>query len=81
MVIKYFIKIAIPLVFASLAAAFGWFAYETTGAVIAGISGLALSVSWTCYSWMTASKDLAVSKSPSRRRNAVQRRTLKVSCV
>jgi hypothetical protein len=80
MLIKYFIKIVIPLVFASLVAAFGWFANETTGAVIAGISGLALSASWTCYSWMTASKALAVSKPSARRRNAIPRRALKVSC-
>jgi hypothetical protein len=81
MLIKYFIKIVIPLVFASLVAAFGWFANETTGAVIAGISGLVISVSWTCYSWMTASKALVVSKSQPRRHNAIPRRTLKVSCV
>jgi len=67
MIVEYFIKIVIPIVFSAVIAAFGWFAYEIQGAVIAGVLSLVVSAVWTSYSWFMASKDALKRKAAERR--------------
>ncbi|MEZ0233200.1 MAG: hypothetical protein ACAH12_10205 [Methylophilaceae bacterium] len=80
MVVEYFIKIVIPIVFSAFVAAFGWFAYEIEGAVVAGVSSLVISAIWTCYSWFISTRHI-LKQNLVARRNAMKakRATLKVA--
>lgn len=72
MIAQYFITFVIPLVFSSLVAAFGWFAYEEIGAVISGVISFILSASWSHFAVMTTRVDREPKARKYPRRTATQ---------
>lgn len=72
MIAQYFITFIIPLVFSSLVAAFGWFAYEEIGAVVAGVISFVLSATWSYFAVMTTRVSRKAKPSKYPRRAATQ---------
>lgn len=68
MVVEYFIKIVIPVVFASFVAMIGWFAGEEIGAMVAGGVALAVSIAWTSYNWALSIRQSRVSERLAKRK-------------
>lgn len=82
MVVEYFIKIVIPVVFASVAAMFGWFAAEKVGAMVAGGVALASALGWTSYSWTLSMRQSRITERLAQRKRVRARKTLRrVPCV
>lgn len=82
MVVEYFIKIVIPVVFASLAAMFGWFAGEKVGAMVAGGVALAAAIGWTSYSWTLSMRQSRISERLAKRKRVREKKTLRrAPCV
>lgn len=82
MIVEYFIKIVIPVVFASFVAMIGWFADEKLGAMIAGGSSLAVSIGWTSYSWSLSERQSRVNERLAQRKQArAKKAARRVSCA
>ncbi|ABE49103.1 MULTISPECIES: hypothetical protein [Methylobacillus] len=82
MVVEYFIKIVIPVVFASFVAMIGWFVGEKPGAMIAGGASLALSFGWTSYSWALSVRQSRINARLAKRKQARAKKTVRrVSCA
>lgn len=76
MIAQYFITFVIPLVFSSLVAAFGWFAYEEIGALVAGVTSFVLSATWSHFAVMTTRADRKAKSSNNPRRAVAQVRLM-----
>jgi hypothetical protein len=72
MITQYFITFVIPLVFSSLVAAFGWFAYEEIGAIAAGVTSFLLSATWSNFAVISARLNPNSTPSNNRRRVEAQ---------
>ncbi|MCB5184833.1 hypothetical protein LG201_06415 [Methylobacillus gramineus] len=82
MVVEYFIKIVIPVVFSTLVAMIGWFADEMAGALIAGGSALAVSAGWTSYSWALSARQSRINDRLAKRKQARTKKSVnRVSCA
>ncbi|WP_334107581.1 hypothetical protein [Methylobacillus sp.] len=82
MIVEYFIKIVIPVVFASFAAMFGWFAGEKVGAMVAGGVALAAAISWTSYSWTLSMRQSRISERLAQRKRVRAKKTFRrAPCV
>lgn len=82
MVVEYFIKIVIPVVFASFVAVIGWFAGEKLGAMIAGGTSLAVAIGWTSYSWALSIRQSRINERLAKRKQARAKKAVRrVSCA
>ncbi|MCB5191653.1 hypothetical protein LG198_13020 [Methylobacillus arboreus] len=82
MVVEYFIKIVIPVVFASFVAMIGWFVGEKQGAMVAGGVSLAVSIGWTSYSWSLSVRQSRINERLAKRKQARAKKAVRrISCA